>query len=320
MPMELDLRAKIDVNIDTYFPDKNFSINSITRIKTKPHSFVYNVLLVNSDGERGEVYVKQFGPEIKSGLNEIINLKTEWSQILTPRIIDYFEGDNVVLFEGVKGDTLSKNLLLNSFRLSGNTRECRLFECARKMGNAIGHLQRLTEKGSKKIGESKVFIVEQYESEEHVKEILGSQPWTEMRPSIEQLKDMKTKLAQFHGDPSPHNIILKGNDVFLLDFCYQTNAVFLDPVLFIVSLDLMRARLPFALNSTITQMKTKFLRAYSEATNETWDKDVWSLFEFLTYLHVLMKYQTRHKSLKNYIVASVDKRYILNKIRNFTKS
>ena len=318
--MELDLREKIDRNIDKYFPGKNFSISNITRVKTKPHSFVFNALLINSDGEHEEIYIKQFEPEIKPGLNEIIKLKKEWDQILTPRIIDYFEGDNVVLFEGVQGDTLSKNLLLNSYRLSGNARESRLFECARKMGNAIGHLQRLTEKGSRKIGESNIFIVEQYESEEYVKEILGTQSWTEMRPSIEQLKDMKTTLAQFHGDPSPHNIIMKGNNVFLLDFCYQTNAVFLDPVLFIVSLDLMRARLPFALNSTITQMKTKFLRAYIEATNETWDRDVWSLFEFLTYLHVLMKYETRYKSLKNYIVASVDKRHILNKIRNFTKS
>ena len=318
--MELDIREKIDRNIDKYFPGKNFSISSITRVKTKPHSFVFNALLVNSDGENEEIYIKQFEPEIKPGLNEIINLKTDWDQILTPRIIDYFEGDNVVLFEGVKGDTLSKNLLLNSYRLSGNARESLLLECARKMGNAIGHLQRLTEKGSKKIGESNIFIVEQYESEEYVKEILGTQSWTEMRPSIERLKDMETTLAQFHGDPSPHNIILKGDDVFLLDFCYQTNAVFLDPVLFIVSLDLMRARLPFALNSTITQMKTIFLRAYGEATNETWDRDVWSLFEFLTYLHVLLKYETRHKSLKNYIVASVDKRYILKRIRNFTKS
>jgi tRNA A-37 threonylcarbamoyl transferase component Bud32 len=162
--------------------------------------------------------------------------------------------------------------------------------------------------------------VEQFESEEYVKEVLGTQLWTDVRPSIEQLKDTKTMLAQFHGDPSPHNIILRGNDVFLLDFCYQTNAVFLDPVLFIVSLDLMRARLPFVLNSTITQMKTIFLRAYGEATNETWDRKIWSLFEFLTYLHVLLKYETRHKSLKNYIVASLDKRYILNKIRNFTQS
>jgi len=318
--MELDLREKIDENIDKYFPGKNFSISSIARVKTKPHSFVFNALLVNSDGEHEEIYIKQFGPEIKPGLNEIINLKTEWDQILTPRIIDYFEGDNVVLFEGVQGDTLSKNLLLNSYRLGGNARESRLFECARKMGNAIGHLQRLTEKGSKKIGELNIFIVEQYESEEYVKEILGTQSWTEMRPSVEQLKDVKTTLAQFHGDPSPHNIILKGNDVFLLDFCYLTNAVFLDPVLFIVSLNLMRARLPFVLNSTISQMKTIFLRAYSEATNETWDRDVWSLFEFLTYLHVLLKYETRRKSLKNYLVASVDKRYILKKIRNFTKS
>jgi len=318
--MELNLREKIDENIDKYFPGKNFSISSITRVKTKPHSFVFNALLVNSDGEHEEIYIKQFGPEIKPGLNEIINLKTEWEQILTPRIIDYFEGDNLVLFEGVKGDTLSKNLLLNNYRLGGNARESRLLECARKMGNAIGHLQRLTEKGSKKIGESNIFIIEQYESEEYVKEILGTQSWAEMRPSIERLKDVKTTLAQFHGDPSPHNIILKGDDVFLLDFCYQTNAVFLDPVLFIVSLDLMRARLPFVLNSTITRMKTIFLRAYGEAANETWDRDVWSLFEFLTYLHVLLKYETRHKSLKNYIVASVDKRYILNKIRHFTKS
>jgi tRNA A-37 threonylcarbamoyl transferase component Bud32 len=318
--MELDLREKIDRNIDNYFPGKNFSISSLTRVKTKPHSFVFNALLVNSDGEHEEIYIKQYAPEIKSGIRKIINLKTDWDQILTPRIIDYFEGDNVVLFEGVKGDTLSKNLLLNSYRLSGNTRESRLFECARKMGNAIGLLQKLTENGSQKIGESNIFIVEQFESEEYVKEVLGTQLWTDVRPSIEQLKDTKTTLAQLHGDPSPHNIILRGNDVFLLDFCYQTNAVFLDPVLFIVSLDLMRARLPFVLNSTITQMKTIFLRAYGEATNETWDRKIWSLFEFLTYLHVLLKYETRHKSLKNYIVASLDKRYILNKIRNFTQS
>jgi len=36
--MELDLREKIDENIDKYFPGKNFSISSITRVKTKPHS------------------------------------------------------------------------------------------------------------------------------------------------------------------------------------------------------------------------------------------------------------------------------------------
>lgn len=317
--MELDLRDKIDGNIDKYFPDMNFTVSSITRVKTKPHSFVFNALLVNSDGVREEIYVKQFEPNIKTGIQEIIDLRSHWDQILTPRIIDYFESDNVVLFEGVKGDTLSKNLLLNSYRLSEKARESRLFECARKMGNAIGHLQRLTEKDSKKIGESNIFIVEQFESEEYVKEILGQRSWAEMRPSVEQLKDMKTSRAQFHGDPTPHNIILRGDDVFLLDFCYQTNAVFLDPVLFIVSLDLMRARLPFVLNSTITQMKTIFLEAYCEASKETWDRDVWSLFEFLTYLHVLLKYETRHRSLKNYVVASMDKRYILKKIRNVTK-
>ena len=318
--MEINLRHKIERNIENYFPGKNFSLKSVTQVTTKPKSYVYNALIVNSKGEHKKIYIKKIGDNKKNGLNEILNLKDDWEKILTPRIIDYFEEDNVVLSQGVNGDTLSKNLLLYSFRLGGKVRETRLVECAEKIGKAIGFLHRSTEKGSGKIGEMNIYLVEQFETTEYFRKILGNNSWSKIQKRVESLKNETTKLVQFHGDLSPHNILLNKEDVFLLDFSYLYNAIFLDPVLFTVSLELMRGRFPLLLDSIISKMKKEFINSYQMASNEVWDKDTWMIFELLAFLHILLKYETRIKNIKNNIVAMTDKRYIMNKINSFSKS
>lgn len=318
--MESNLRHKIEGNIENYFPGKNFSLKSVTQVTTKPKSYVYNALIVNSIGERKEIYIKKIGENKKKGLEEILTFEIDWDKFLTPRILDYFEDDNVVLFEGVTGNSLSKNLLLYSFRLGGKVREIRLVECAKKIGNAIGFLHRSTEKNSAKIGEMNIYLVEQFETTEYFRKILGNQSWSNIQTRVESLKNETTKLVQFHGDLSPHNILLNKEDVYLLDFSYLYNAIFLDPVLFTVSLELMRGRFPLLLDSIISKMKKEFINSYQMASNEKWDKDTWMTFELLAFLHILSKYETRRKNIKNNIVAMADKRYIMNKINSFSKS
>jgi tRNA A-37 threonylcarbamoyl transferase component Bud32 len=272
-------------------------------------------LLVNSDGESKEIFVKKFGPNIKPGIIEIINLKEEWEQLLTPNIIDYIDEGNLLLLEGVEGETLSKNFLLYSLRLGGSARRNRLLECARKTGKAIGHLHRFTEKGKARIGSMKLYMVEQFNSGKY-NNILGENIWAELNPRIAKFIDSNSKIAQYHGDPSPHNILLKGNNVFLLDFCYQNSSVYLDPVLFTVYLDLVSARFPY-MNNVINQMKTEFLEAYITATGMQFEQDKWDNFEFLTYIHILYNYNKRSKNLKKYLVEFLDRKYIKDKIYHF---
>ena len=310
--MEARLLKKIEKKIGEYYPGKAFKIARITKVKSKPKGFVFNILLENLYDESKEIYVKKFGPDIQPGINEILKIRKHWETVLTPRIIDYFEDDNVLLLEGVEGETLSRNFLLYSLGFGRSKRYDRLLNCAKKMGSAIGYLQRSTSKGEAQVGDMNIYIVDRFESENYI-EILGDSLWNEMLPRVEKLMASKTLIAQLHGDPSPHNILMKGEDVFLLDFCYQTSSVYLDPILFTVYLDLVRSRFPF-MKSIINHMKTEFTKAYTEESGIQLDRDIWTIFESLTYLHILNEYNNRSHNLKGYLVSSIDKKHIKNKL------
>jgi len=316
--MEDFLRKKIEQNLCHYYQDDKFVVLDIKQINTKPGSVVFRVKI--HDKKKGclEVYAKRYDKKFNANIHEIIGLKESRAQFLMPRIIDYYDEENVVLLEGVRGRTLSKSLLYYGFSFGMSLRAETLLACSNKIGHAIGSLQKLTiRRERKKIGDLNIYLIKEIESEEYFKEILGNDFLKDLRSQVDALKGLKTNVAHYHGDPSPHNIIINEDEVYLLDFSFKINATFLDPVLYLVSLELMRSRFAFSLNATILKMEDVFLHAYTEITNENWGDSTWNLFKTLTYLHYLLMHWKRKKTIKKSIVASIDKRYLLKKIKEY---
>ena len=103
--------------------------------------------------------------------------------------------------------------------------------CSRKIGHAVNALQNATIRGTeKKISDLNLNIIKEIETEDYFKTVLKNDVLKDIKDQIEVLKNLRTNISQYHGDLSPHNIIIKENQVYLLDYSFQVNATFLDPV------------------------------------------------------------------------------------------
>jgi len=88
----------------------------------------------------------------------------------------------------------------------------------------------------------------------------------------------------------------------------------MDPSLYLVSLELMKNRIGFLMTKTISQMEKLFIEAYSEWSDETYDQHIWNTIKTLTYLHFLLIYAKREKTIKKNLITSVDRPYLLKQI------
>lgn len=313
--MEKMLVKRIGEGLPDYYPNDRFNVGHIDRVSTKPGSMVYRIKIFDEAMGYRDLYAKEHRAEFSENIYEMMGLRDE--RLLSPRILDYFEDENIVLSEGVEGDTLTRSLLRHGFSFGISLSARTLLSCSRKMGYAIGSLQNLTNRGKQRLGDLDIYLTKEIESEEYFKTILKGDILKGIKDKVVEFKEFRTGVSQHHGDPSPHNILLKGNRVSLLDYSFQDNAKFQDPALYLVSLELMRARFGILLKDTLSKMEYVFLRAYTETANEAWGVSTWALIKTLTYLHFLLMYARRKKTIKNSFVARIDRRYLLKQVRSF---
>lgn len=165
------------------------------------------------------------------------------------------------------------------------------------------------------MGDLDIYLTKEIESEKYFKTILKRDRLKDLKDKVDELKEIRTEVSQHHGDPSPHNILLNDERVSLLDCSFMDNVTFQDPALYITSLELVRARFGLLLRKPLLKMEKVFWRAYTETTDERWAASNWALIKTLTYLHFLLMYTRRKKTIKNGLVAAIDRRYLLKKIK-----
>ena len=287
----------------------NHSIRGINQVSTKPGSSVYRIQLHSPTLGNREIYAKKHGENYGHQIHEMMELNPYHELFLMPKILDYHDG--FIISEGVSGDTLTKSLLKYALCLDKSP----LIECSRKIGQAIGALQHLTNMGTRRIGALNIFLIREIESEDYFRQILKRDLLKNIIHQANELKEIKTRLTQHHGDPSPHNILMRKDQVFLLDYSFQDNATFVDPCLYLVSLELMKNRLGPIMRDTISLMENSFMEAYSEWAYETYDQPIWSTIKTLAYLHFLLMYAKREKTIRKTLVSSIDRPYLLKRIK-----
>lgn len=286
----------------------NHSIRGINRVSTKPGSSVYRIRVFEKGSDPLDLYAKKYGDNCSPKIHEMMGLKEYHDLFLMPKIIDYHDG--VLISEGINGGTLTRAILVSLY-----TNRKTLLECSWKIGCAIGALQNMTPRGTQRTGDLDLYLIREIESEAYFKTMLEKDLLKDIRAQAEELKSLKTRVSQHHGDPSPHNILMKNDQVFLIDYSFQDNATFMDPSLYMVSLELVKNRLGFPMGNTISLMKNKFMEAYSQTTTETYDQPIWSIVKKLNYLHFLLMYAKRKQTIKNTPITYVDRKYLLKKIK-----
>jgi len=285
----------------------NHHIRGINRVSTKPGSSVYRIRIFYKFLEHRDLYAKEYPECLSSNIHEVMGL--DYKHLLLPRILDYH--DNILISEGAPGDTLTRALLRSV--LSWDRRN--LLECSRKIGQAIGTLQNMTPRGIQKTGDLDLYFIREIESKEYFKRILSKDLLKNIIAQVEELKGLKIHVAQYHGDPSPHNIIMKNNQVSLIDYSFQDNATFVDPSLYIVSLELMQFRLGLPTRNIISEMGHHFLSSYFNVTGESWEHHTWLLIKKLNYLHFLLMYSSRERNPLKTLVSTIDKIYLMKQIK-----
>lgn len=316
MTIQDSIANRVSEMLEDYYPEDKFSVHSINRVTTKPGNSVYRIKIFDKFRGYRDLYAKEHPKKVASNINEIMGLKYNRGHLLMPRILDYYDEENIILSEGVKGDTLTKSLLNHGFSFGMILSADTLLSCSRKIGHAIGSLQNLTSRGRKRrIRDLDIYLIREIESEDYFETILKKELLKDIRAQVESLKGVVTRVAQCHGDLSPHNIIMKDDQVFLIDFSFQDNATFMDPSLHLVSLELMRSRFGFFMKNTVSIMEFVFMDTYSDITKESWEPWAWAIIKTLTYLRFLLTYSKRKKNPMNALVASIDRRYLLKKIR-----
>ena len=68
---------------------------------------------------------------------------------------------------------------------------------------------------------------------------------------------------------------------------------------------------------TISLMENNFREAYAQMTKEKYNRPIWGLIKTLNYLHFLLMYATRERTVKKVLVGAVDRWYLLKKVREY---
>jgi len=313
--MESILRDKIEKNLKIYFPNQDFIIKKVRRIKTWSTLVLYCDLL-EDDGKEKKIFLKKIHPNSKELVFEFLKIKEYWNYLLTPRILDFFVDENMVVYDGIKGNTLSKNMFYYIFQIRKSSSKKKFFKTATKMGTAIGYLQNLTKKRKEKIINMNTLLINRIESNEQIYKLIGKECEIKIKHFIDFIKDLEIWVSQVHRDPTPHNIYLYNDEVYLLDFAFQNGAIFEDPLCFMASLDLMRNRIPFFPKSIISKMKENFYKAYIDITQEHLEEPFLNSLKILRYLELIIMYGKRKKNIKRHFVENLDRKNMLKEIKN----
>ena len=306
--MEKTIAKRVGERLQDYYPKDDLEVENVTRVGTKPGSSVYRIRLQDR-----YLYAKEYREELGGNIREFMGL--DQRALLIPRIMDYYETEGLVLSEGATGDSLTMRLLKSSL----SWRKSSLIMCSRLMGHAIGSLQSQTNRGKMRIGDLDNYLIREIETEDYFKRILSRDLLVNILHQVEELKDLKTGVTQYHGDPSPHNILMRGDRVHLLDYSFQDNATFMDPALYLVSLELTRNRYGLPVREALLRMEKEFKDTYSKMTNEAYGRPIWTTIRTLTYLHFLLMYATRKRTIKNTPIGLMDSRYLLKRVREALK-
>jgi len=311
--MEKTIAKRVRERLQDYYPGQDYVFKGIGGVATKPGSSVYRIRLNSVTHGPREIYAKEYRESLSGNIKEMMGLRAFHSLFLMPRMLDY--NDLIVISEGFTGDTLTRALLRGIL----STNRENLLECSRKMGWAIGALQNMTPRGTKRVGDLDLYLINEIESEAYFKRILKKDLLTDLRDQAEELRGIKTRVAQCHGDPSPHNILMKDDRVSLIDYSFQDNATFVDPSLYMMSLELVKNRMGCPMRNTPSLMENNFRETYTQMTKERYDRPIWTIIKTLNYLHFILMYARRKRTIKNTLVGAVDSRYLLKKVRIFGK-
>lgn len=316
--MEKVLSERILGKIHDYYPHDRFLVTGVNRVNTKAKSFVYKISLFDKNKGPQDLYAKKFNEKFSSNIREIMGLKQYHSLFLIPRIIDFYEDETIVLSEGSTGKPLTRTLLCHMLSL-GLVNFKQLITCSRKMGNAIGSLHNQTNRGVKRLGDQDLYLINDLGSNNDYNKIVDAAVLKNIRNQVDDLKDLKTSVSQYHADPSPHNILLKGDEVHLIDHSFQEASTLLDPSSFIVSLELARHRMGPTMQKTVKKMEHEFLNSYTSRTGERWESQAWNLIKIVQYLRFLLVYSYRETTPMKTLVSTIDKIYLLKKVRRMGK-
>lgn len=313
MIYERSLKEKISKKLKDYYPDRKLSIRDMTLVKNV-RAMVLRFDLFEDNHKANEIYVKILEKGAKEQVLELKNLNEYKDLLLMPRIIDFFEDFNAVVMEGVKGGTLSKALVFYTLPIVGNFYEVRLLDYARKIGRGLGLLHKFTERRKLRIGDMNLGMITGVKVSPYIRTLLGVDLFNNILNRIEEIEDEKASFVQVHRDPTPHNILVKRDEIHLVDFAFKRGASFEDTLAFSIGLELMENRLPFFSKSLLEEMKHLFFNYYEEFFHHPFEEDFWSFLKLLRCLQQLIVYNQRKTSLKNYILESIDKKYLLDRI------
>ncbi|RLI32449.1 hypothetical protein DRO56_03485, partial [Candidatus Bathyarchaeota archaeon] len=265
-----------------------------------------------------ELYVKILGKGVKEQVLEIKKLNESGVLTLVPRIVDFFEDLNAVVMERVKGYAFSKALFFYTLPVISSLYEDRILGYMRKIGSELGRLHRFTKKGMLRIGDMNLSLITEVKSSPYLCTLIGADLFESIQNKVEEIENERVPFVQIHRDPTPHNILVNGDDVFLVDFAFRLGASFEDTLAFSTGLELMENRLPFFSKFLLEKMKYLFFNHYEKSFHFPFEGNFWILLKLLRTLQQLIVYRRRSKNLKRYVIECIDKRYLLKRVKELS--
>jgi tRNA A-37 threonylcarbamoyl transferase component Bud32 len=238
------IKEKIFTNLKNYYPDRKLFIKGVTFVKNE-RARVLRYDLFEDDNKINEIYVKILKEGVKEQVLELKKLNEQRDLLLMPRILDFFEDFNAVVMEGFQGATLTKTLIFYTLPIAKNLHENRLLDIVKYIGRALGFLHNFTEKGKLRIGDMNLGIINGVKINHYIRTLLGTDLFNIICNRIGEIENERVSFVQVHRDPTPHNILVKGDDVCFVDFSFSRGASFEDPLTFSTGLELMSNRLPY---------------------------------------------------------------------------
>jgi tRNA A-37 threonylcarbamoyl transferase component Bud32 len=330
MPLEEIIRKKAEQKIQKYYPDEAFVIKDIKEIKTvavyriegrkiirKPTTALFRLDL-ESDKSKRTFFVKIFRDGRKAGVLQFKKLGAE--NFRCPRILDYWDDVKALVIEKAAGRILSYLLLIYTLPILYNRKRALLLHYMSEIGSAIGTLHSKTYRGERQLGKLKLYASEDLNLSPTLEKVIGQKLFEMLACKVTQIKAERAAVSQTHRDLTLHNIFVHDKLLNIIDFSFDYDFCFIDVAIFLMKLELVYYRLPWASKRVFEELKWAFLAAYTAVAPPRPDPELEAFLWFLRYCFELKCYeQKRTHKLRQIITNWLEKRFLTKQIKVLAK-
>jgi len=154
-----------------------------------------------------------------------------------------------------------------------------------------------------------------------IKKKIGVNIFQKIFEKTENIKNERFPVSLTHLDLNLNNIHVNDNKIYIIDFSFDENFSFVDPIIFLMRLEFVKNRLFYVNNKFFNDVSNCFLDLYKKTNyRHKIDNYIWNVLRLLRYCYQLACNEQRHtNNLRQRCIGYIDSKYLIKRIKKLSE-